>query len=579
MLFQSLSIFWDEREMKKRLFISLGLAVGLFGCSESNLPEQTITESAQPAQEHSNDKSTPHKSRIFTQTQAKQNLSFIKNQYLKMLNQIESDSGLTYAKSCQTDNLVCFPRAMEHQKIYMETPAKWTNGFFPGVLWKLLAAKAEINHFTQAEQQQIIEQAKYYQSALISEAKRGTTHDLGFILYDSFGEALNTQVLTEQERNLYQQTLAQGRNTLTTRFDPEKGVIKSWDFLAKFSAHYLKDGEIKKTYFNTQGTWQFPVIVDNMMNLEFLLSSDSQAEQNIAYQHAKQTYLNHYFYQHDDVKQEYPIAYHVFDYASNKPGNWQGLGNVSAWARGQGWSLYGFVTVLEFLQQQGTDLTDLPDFELHVEKLVRSVEHLMQSQNAYVPDWDFFAANSDAQTIAENQSPDTLVYHRVLDLCDFELDEQILPYKGYRAIQFSTDLLAEQDLKKLAKLTSVYNEAFIQGNSVAPCGTKAYQNLGTHIPKDSSAAALIASALYRLAQFTQDTSKKSNYVEFADKIMHELSSEYLTSKTKDSSYEQGFVLTQATGNLPNASEVDTSMVYADFYFLEANIRKLALSAN
>ncbi|WAJ72258.1 glycoside hydrolase family 88 protein [Catenovulum adriaticum] len=558
--------------MKKRISLSLSLAFGLLACGE-----QVTNENINPVKPKAVAESPVKADSIFTEETAKQNLTFIKNQYLKMLHQIDSESGVDYAKGCLSDDLVCYPRALEHDKIYMEKPEKWTNGFFPGVLWKLLAAKSDIQNFTPDEQQTLLKQAKFYQAALIPEAKRGSTHDLGFILYDSFGEAIDAKVLSEQELSLYQQTLDEGRRTLVTRFDQEKGVIKSWDFLAKFPAHYIKDNKIKKTYFNTQGTWQYPVIVDNMMNLEFLFTSDNKNQQNIAYQHAKQTYLNHYFYQDNDVNKDYPIAYHVYDYASDKPGNWQGLGNVSAWARGQGWSLYGFVTVLEFFKQQAPELTDLPDFEQHVEKLVRSVERLMATQNAYVPDWDFFAAADNAQQLAENQSKNTLVYHRVLDLCDFEIADNILPYKGYRPIQFSADLLAESDLNKLSQLTSVYHEPFVQGEMIAPCGTQAYQDLGTHIPKDSSAAALMAAALYRLAQITESASKKTHYIEFADKIMNELSNQYLTSKTQNKSYQQGFVLTHATGNLPNGSEIDTAIVYADFYFLEANMRKLALA--
>ncbi len=59
--------------------------------------------------------------------------------------------------------------------------------------------------------------------------------------------------------------------------------------------------------------------------------------------------------------------------------------------------------------------------------------------------------------------------------------------------------------------------------------------------------------------------------------MLELTENYLTSKNKAIDYQLGFILAEATGNLPNASEINTSIVYADFYFLEANMRKLALA--
>ena len=126
-------------------------------------------------------------------------------------------------------------------------------------------------------------------------------------------------------------------------------------------------------------------------------------------------------------------------------------------------------------------------------------------------------------------------------------------------------------------MTSAYNEPFIQGDDVLPCGSKPYKNTATHIPRDTSAAALYASALYRLAKFTENTQLRAKAITLADKIMADLTENYLTSKHKAKDYQLGFALAQATGNLPNASEIDTSIVYADFYFVEANILKLELT--
>jgi hypothetical protein len=320
--------------------------------------------------------------------------------------------------------------------------------------------------------------------------------------------------------------------------------------------------------------WTFPVIVDNMMNLEFLMSSDNSEYRDLAFSHAANTLQHHYFYAPDDTNKAYPIAYHLFDYDSMRPGNWQGVGNISAWARGQGWSLYGYVTVVEALQQQGTDM-ELPNFELHLERLVSSIEHFLKDDP--VPIWDYFAASDSALAIAEDQSENTTHYSRILDLCDFEIPNDILPYNGYRPVKLNKNQLSANALTELSTMTSAYKEPFIQGDVVLPCGSQAYQRSSTHIPKDTSAAALYASALYRLAKFTPNDALRIKSIEIADRIMVELTGKYLTNKAKGHDFDLGFVLTQATGNLPNASEINTSIVYADFYFLEANIHKLALA--
>ena len=545
----------------------LFLYIGLFGCNQQ---DQEISK----AQSIASPQITPTVQ--FDDSAAKKNLVFIKDQYLKMIKNIDNNEHLHFANNCDTHSNVCFPRAKEHDAIFMEKATKWTNGFYPGLLWKLLSANKEIDNFTTDEQMQILAKAKYYQKALLPETLRGSTHDLGFILYDSFGEALNYDGLSEADRHQYNEALKIGRKTLATRYFPEKGLIKSWDWKPTFSAHTLIDGEISKKAMTLAEPWDFPVIVDNMMNLEYFMSSDNTDYRELAFSHAKQTYLKHYFYAEDDINQDFPIAYHVFDYGKNRPGNWQGVGNISAWARGQGWSLYGFVTVAEALKAQGSDM-ELPNFELHIEKLINSIAKLMKDDA--VPYWDYYATLPSAAEIAANQSNLTAQYSHILDLCDFQIAANILPYNGYAPIKIAKNIVSKETLTQLSSLTSVYKEPFVQGDYILPCGSKPFKNKATHIPRDSSAAALYAAALYRLAKFTEKTQLRAKAINFADKIMLELTTNYLTSKNKAQDYQLGFALTEATGNLPNASEINTSIVYADFYFLEANMLKLELSDN
>ena len=142
------------------------------------------------------------------------------------------------------------------------------------------------------------------------------SHDVGFKVYNSYG---NGYRLTNNPE--YKKQIIQGAATLVTRFNKKIGCIRSWDF----------------------GTWQYPVIIDNMMNLELLfeatkLSGDS-SYYKIAVTHANTTMQNHF---RSDFS-----CYHVMDYdtVTGKPiggSTLQGYSDRSTWARGHAWALYGF---------------------------------------------------------------------------------------------------------------------------------------------------------------------------------------------------------------------------------------------
>lgn len=90
-------------------------------------------------------------------------------------------------------------------------------------------------------------------------------------------------------------------------------------------------------------------------------------------------------------------------------------------------------------------------------------------------------------------------------------------------------------------------------------------------PRDASAAAITASALYELLQYSTENSKE--YKNLADKIVVSLASPAYTAKLGENGK---FVLMHSVGSLPGNSEVDVPLVYADYYFLEALKRKREL---
>ena len=62
------------------------------------------------------------------------------------------------------------------------------------------------------------------------------------------------------------------------------------------------------------------------------------------------------------------------------------------------------------------------------------------------------------------------------------------------------------------------------------------------------------------------------YKEWADTIVSNLSKNYRAALNGD----RGFLLLHSTGSAPHKSEIDVPIVYADYYFLEALLRKSKL---
>lgn len=138
--------------------------------------------------------------------------------------------------------------------------------------------------------------------------------------------ALTAMVTELQEIKTYLPVLSDGAANLYARFNPKIGVIRSWDC----------------------PWWHYPVIIDNMMNLEYLYWGTQQFNKpeytNAANTHALTTMKNHF-------RKDFS-SYHVVDYnpATGKvlrKATHQGLTDESAWARGQAWGLYGYTVCYE----------------------------------------------------------------------------------------------------------------------------------------------------------------------------------------------------------------------------------------
>ena len=86
-------------------------------------------------------------------------------------------------------------------------------------------------------------------------------------------------------------------------------------------------------------------------------------------------------------------------------------------------------------------------------------------------------------------------------------------------------------------------------------------------PKDASAAAVVSSALLELSGYVKDKKKANYYLSQAELMLQELSSPRYQSKDQNPSF-----LMHSTGHNPNGSEVDYSIIYADYYYIEALTR-------
>lgn len=231
-----------------------------------------------------------------------ENFTFSKNQLYNMLE-----------RANQVDSL--FPRTVDKSDQLQQTDKyEWTSGFFAGSLW----------YAYEGTQSDTLKQEAIKWTEKLEDLQYFTEHhDLGFMVYCSYGNAYR---LTGEEK--YKAVLVQAAKSLGTRFNAQVGSIKSWNGFGSW------DGE---------NHYKFPVIIDNMMNLELLFfaskATGDQSYRNMAIQHADNTLKN-------QLRPDYSVHHVVcYDPQSGEvltKETSQGYSDSSVWARGQSWGIYGF---------------------------------------------------------------------------------------------------------------------------------------------------------------------------------------------------------------------------------------------
>lgn len=336
------------------------------------------------------------------------------------------------------------PRSTDRNQQLRTSPSGWwTSGFFPGVLWYVFEVTGNPEARKYAEE---------YTSRVEKEKYNKGDHDVGFMLNCSFG---NGYRLTGNEH--YKKVLLQGAESLSTRFRSATGLIRSWDWNKK--------------------VWNYPVIIDNMMNLELMewasKHSDSTKYANIARSHADKT-MEHHF--RPDYGTWHVVSYDPLTGLPEKKQTRQGYADESTWSRGQAWALYGYV----MMYRESKDIRYLKQAE-NIAGFILNHPNLPKDK---IPYWDFNA-------------PD-------------------IP----------------------------------------------------HAKRDASAGAIMASAFIELSQMTKGHKSKA-YLSVAITQLLTLSSpEYLAEPGTNAN----FILKHSVGSLPEDSEVDVPLTYADYYFMEALIR-------
>ena len=334
----------------------------------------------------------------------------------------------------------------------------WTSGFFAGNLWYLYEYTSDQKWKDQAIRwTESLEELKFFTDH----------HDLGFMMYCSYGNAYKLTGNTA-----YRDILIRSAESLCTRFDSITGSIKSWNYRVSW------DGKSE---------WFYPVIIDNMMNLELLMfaykATGNKRFKDIAVKHSETTMANQF---RNDFSTYHVVNYDTITGVALNKATMQGYTDASTWARGQAWAIYGF-------------------------------------------------------TMMYRETKDTRYLETAIKATDFYLNHPNLP----------EDLIPYWDF------------------NVVDSGFRPDWNASRHPNlqfRDASAAAITASALFELSEYSAD--KKDRYLKAAVKMLKSLSNKYRAEPGNNNN----FILKHCVGSFPHNEEIDVPLVYADYYFLEALLR-------
>ena len=271
------------------------------------------------------------------------------------------------------------PRTFQGDSLVTTDIGWWCSGFYPGVLWQVYEATEDTLFRNLAVKHTL---------PLAGLLERNTDHDIGFQLMSSFGKMArhlpsdDPSCHSERSEGIFLQTvLTRGAGILAARLDPAVGVIRSWN----------------------GNQWNYPVIIDNMMNLELLMEYGDRA---VAERHALTTAANHF--------REDGTTWHLVDYADDGSvlgkQTVQGYADDSAWARGQAWALYGYAMMAREERKIGNEDLAKTFYEVSAKLEGWILPRLPEDG---VPYWDF------SQTDCRDASAGAIIACGLLQLWEF----------------------------------------------------------------------------------------------------------------------------------------------------------------
>lgn len=259
----------------------------------------------------------------------------------------------------------------------------WCSGFYPGSLLLL---------YEETGDKKLLAEAHRILPMLQSQQFNKGTHDLGFMMYCSFGNAFRLE-----KNNSYKTIIINSAASLKTRFNEKIGCLRSW---------------------NNSNPNDFLVIIDNMMNLELLceatrMTGDS-SYYKVAVTHANTTMANHY---RNDYSSWHVINYDPTTGAVKQKKTAQGAADSSAWARGQSWGLYGFT----MMYRETKDIRYL-DQAVHIADYLLSHPQLPADK---IPYWDYDAPG--IPNALRDASAASIMASALLELQAYHTDARYLP--------------------------------------------------------------------------------------------------------------------------------------------------------
>ncbi|TRX62229.1 glucuronyl hydrolase [Fulvivirga sp. M361] len=273
-----------------------------------------------------------------------------------------------------------FPRSLNKEgQLVTNQRQWWTSGFFPGSLWYLYEYSGDEH----------IKQMALVRTATLEKEQYNTLdHDIGFKMLCSYGNRIR---ITGDSSTT--PILIQSAESLISRFRETTGVIRSWEGFQEYN---------------------YPVIIDNMMNLELLfwasrVSGDPKYNK-VAVSHADVTLAHHF---RSDNSSYHVLAYDSLTGEVLAKKTAQGAADGSAWARGQAWGLYGFVMTY---RESGDD-----KYLRQAERIANFILGHPNLPEDHIPYWDFNA--SDIPKALRDASAAAITASALIELSFYVKDE------------------------------------------------------------------------------------------------------------------------------------------------------------